>query len=145
MAQVKDEVEKLMDDANIIGGSPKDRVIGMLLERTEAMRELHESMRSEMRDLLNTHGDLKNMMGRIVERLETHEKSDTVSFGSLQTGNASISLKLDALTAQIASATTANLVQKAQLSAGWKVICYIGGFVLFLWAVFTTFFNHRSG
>ncbi len=132
-----------MDDAGIKGGSPQDRIIGMVLERTEAMRELHESMRKELRGLIDTHSDIKGVMTRISEKLEAHEKADLASFESVNKSSAAIGVKMDNLMQQITTATTASVIQKAQFNAGWKVIVVIGGLVMALVGVFAIFFNHN--
>lgn len=135
--------EQLMDDANIKGGSPTDRIIGMLLERTEAIRELHDSMREEFRGLIDTHADIKNMMSRMADRQEQHERVDRDSFTAVNNSNAAISAKLDNLATQISTSTTASIIQKAQFNAGWKVIVVIGGIATACFAVFAIFFNHN--
>ena len=135
--------EALLDDANIKGGSPVDRVIGMLLERTEAMRELHESIREEFRGLIDTHAEIKNTMTRIGEKIEAHEKTDLAAFASVNASTAAIGGKIDSLSAQINAATTAAIIQKAQFNAGWKVIVVIGGLATAAFAIFAIFFNHN--
>lgn len=138
----KDTTEQLLDDAGIIGGSPVDRIIGMLLERTEAIRELHESMRAEFRGLIETHAEIRNMMLRMADRQENHEKSDRESFASINLSNSTLGIKLDSLSGQIAVATTASVIQKAQFNAGWRVIVTIGGSAIALFSIFAIFFNH---
>lgn len=134
--------DRLIDDANIIGGSPTDRIIGMLIERTEAVRELHTSMREEFRSLVDTHADFKNAMARMIERQESHEKSDAVAFTAINNSHTSIVSKLDNLSLQINTAMTEAVIQKAQFNAGWKVIVVIGGVVAAAFAIFAIFFNH---
>jgi hypothetical protein len=138
---------EILDDAGIIGGSPIDRVIGMLLERTEAMRELHESMRGSMREELHqmsaTHADIKITLSRIMERQDNHEKNDLAAFATVHSSNARIDVKLDNLGQMIGAATTASVIQKAQFDAGWKVIVVVGGLVAAAFAIFAIFFNHR--
>lgn len=136
------KMDEALDDAGIVGGSPVDRVIGMLLERTEAVRELHETMRAELRELVDTHADVKAMMARFGERLEAHEKVDVAAFASVNASNQAILTKLDNLSAQINTATTASIIQKAQFNAGWKVIVVIGGLAMAVFGIFSIFFNH---
>ena len=100
-------------------------------------------MRAEFRGLINTHTDIKNMMTRMAERHESHEKADTIAFTAINTSTASISAKIDGLILQINSTTTASLIQKAQFNTGWKVIVVIGGLVTAAFAVFAIFFNHN--
>lgn len=146
MQQRTKDTGKMLDDAGIKGGSPTDRIIGMLLERTEAMRELHENMRTsfkeEIASLMETHADIKNMMTRMSERQESHEKSDLAAFAAVNNSNASIGAKIDSLSLQLNAATTASVIQKAQFNAGWKVIVVIGGIATAAFAIFATFFNH---
>jgi hypothetical protein len=139
----KIDTAQLIDDAGIKGGSPTDRVIGMLLERTEAIRELHDSMREEFRGLIDTHADIKNMMARLAEKHESHEKSDLAAFAAINQSNASVGAKVDSLSLQITAATTASVIQKAQFNAGWKVIVVIGGIATAAFAIFAIFFNHN--
>jgi len=134
---------QLIDDAGIVGGSPQDRVIGMLIERTEAIRELHDSMREEFRGLIETHSEIRNMMVRMTEKHENHEKSDLVNFAAINQSNASIGAKVDSLSLQLTAATTATVIQKAQFNAGWKVIVVIGGIATAAFAIFAIFFNHN--
>lgn len=134
--------DRLIDDADIIGGSPTDRIIGMLLERVEAIRELHDSMREENRELIDTHAEIKNMMVRVSEKLDNHERSDLASFAAVNSTGASINAKLDGLISQINVATTDAIIQKAQFNAGWKVIVIIGGIAMAIFGIFAIFFNH---
>lgn len=146
MSPAKRPHAQMLDDAGIKGGSPTDRIIGMLLERTEAMRELHDAMRKSFKEeidsLMATHTDIKNMMIRISEKQENHEKSDLAAFAAVNAGHASIGAKIDTLSAQINAATTASVIQKAQFNAGWKVIVVIGGIATAAFAIFAIFFNH---
>lgn len=134
--------DKLIDDANIKGGSPVDRIIGMLLERTEAIRELHDATREEFRGLVTTHADIKNMMTRVGERQENHERNDAASFEAVNVSTTAIGTKIDNLSSQITAATMASVIQKAQFNAGWKVIVSIAGMAMALFAIFAIFFNH---
>lgn len=139
----KTNPERLLDDAGIKGGSPIDRVIGMLLERTEAVRELHDKLGTELRELRDTHTDIKNVMTRMADRQELHEKTDHDSFNAVNNSNNLINAKLDNLATQIATATTADAIQKAQFHTGWKVIVIIGGIAMAIFGIFTVFFNHN--
>ncbi len=134
--------ERVLDDAVIVGGSPTDRIIGMLLERTEAIRELHDSMRQEFKLLITTHTDIKGMMVRMGERQDSHERNDTSAFTAINSSHATIVAKLDSLSAQINAARNEAIIQKAQLTAGWKVIVVVGGIIAACFAIFAIFFNH---
>lgn len=135
--------ERSLDDYGIKGGSPIDRIIGMLLERTEAVRELHDAMRVELRSLIDTHADVKAMMATLAERMENHERSDTAAFQNVKNTVGDLGAKIDALSASVLAATTAGVVQKAQFSAGWKVLVVIGSIAFFVSGVFFGFFNHK--
>lgn len=134
---------KTLDDAGIKGGSPTDRIIGMLLERTEAVRELHEAMRAEFRGMIDTHSEVKSMMVRLVERLEHHEKADFEAFGTIHGSFKDLGMKIDNLGIQILTATNATAIQKAQFNAGWRVLAVLGGLLFAAFAIFAIFFNHN--
>lgn len=148
------EHDRLLDDASIKGGSPADRIIGMLLERTEAMRELHASMRTEFRRFIDTNSDIQTTLIRITDRMEAHEKADALSFESIRgsvlalgaevkASHVSLTAEITALKVSLEAATVAAVIQKAQVNAGWKVITVIGGIALAVISIFAIFYNHK--
>lgn len=126
-----------------VGNSPVDRVIGMLLERLEAVRELHTAMKLEAEKQRDDMYQLHSAVATLVEKIENHDKSDTMAFASFSHQNNSLSAKIDTLTVSINTATTAGLIQKAQISAGWKVIATIGAIALGCIAIVGILFNHK--
>jgi hypothetical protein len=131
-----------LDDKHIVGGSPIDRVIGMLLERIEAVRELHESMRTEFRQQIDTHAELKVMIAKLTERAEAHERNDTASFIAVNNAITNLGTEVKNLAALVTQATTAGLIQKAQFTAGWKVLTVIAAVFFAIMGIFFGFFNH---
>ena len=143
MPTLSGDERKALDDAGIKGGSPIDRVIGMLLERTEAVRELHASMRTEYQQVVTSNGDVRLLLERLSERLANHEKTDMLSFEALRSSLAEVSAQMIALRTSIDAATTASVIQKAQVNAGWKVISVIGAIAIAGISLFAIFFNHK--
>lgn len=127
------------EDRTIIGGSPLDRVVGMLLERVEAMRELHASMRDEAAKQRELIAGQAAIIAKLTEKLESHDRQDQINFSAVNASNTALGSKMDVLSAAITTATTTGLIQKAQMSAGWKVIAVIGAIVLAAIQVFSFF------
>jgi hypothetical protein len=130
-------------DTRILGGSHTDRAIGMLLERTEAVRELHEAMRREFKDLVITNANVNTMMKTIMDRLEAHERADTAAFAGINRSFDALVTKIDTLSADMRSANMSSRIQKAQFDTGWKVIVVVGGIVAACFAIFAIFYNHH--
>lgn len=130
-------------DHKILTNSPIDRVIGMLLERLEAVRELHASMREEADEQRKDMSSMHSAVARLVEKIENHDKADSLAFLALASNHTALSEKIDNLALAINTATTAGLVQKAQLSAGWRVIATIGAVSIVAITLFGILFNHK--
>lgn len=133
----------LPDEPSISAHSPTDRVIGMLLERLEAVRELHDNIRAEADEQRKDVSATQTMLARLIAKLENHEANDHVAFTGIKQAQDGLAQKIDNLASAIQQATTAGLIQKAQIAAGWKVIAVFGAIGTAVIAIFAIFFNHK--
>lgn len=119
--------------------------MGMLLERLEAVRELHDNIRMEADEQRKDVAATSVLLTRLVAKLESHEAADTIAFAGIRNSHDGLAQKIDNLTASIQQATTAGLIQRAQIATGWKVIAVVGSIAMAIIAIFAIFFNHRWG
>ena len=131
------------DEVSIITNSPSDRLIGMLLERLEMMRDLHQTMIAEGADQRKETGNMQVMLATLVARVEAHDRADVLAFKAVSASHEMLVSRMDALTTAVTSATTAGLIAKSQIAAGWKVIAVIGALAMGTIGIFATFFNHK--
>lgn len=132
-----------LPDTSFVTHSPTDRVIGMLLERLEAVRELHDNIRSEADEQRRDVSATQVLLAKLVSKLESHEASDSAAFTGIRASHEALAVKIDNLTNSIQQATTAGLIQKAQIAAGWKVIAVVGAIGSAVIFVFGILFNHK--
>lgn len=131
------------DELTFVTNSPVDRVIGMLLERLEAVRELHGSMREEADEQRRDMSAMHSAVARLIDKIDNHDKADGAAFSAINASHNSLSEKMDGLILAINTATTASIVQKAQLTMGWRVIAAVGAVVIACITLFGILFNHK--
>jgi len=114
----------------ILGGSSQDRAIGMLLERTEAVRELHSAMLNEYREQRKDSAKVQALMAQLSQKFESHEVADKAAFESIKDSHEKLGLKLDTVLVMVNKNNTDDAVQRAQIGTGWKVLAVLGAVCL---------------
>lgn len=65
----------IAQEPRVIGGSPTDRLLGMLIERTEALRDETKELRAATNDLRDINSDMRTAVQSLTDRLANLERS----------------------------------------------------------------------
>lgn len=66
---------ELAQEPRVIGGSHTDRLLGMLIERTEALRDETKELRAATNDLRDINSDMRTAVQSLTDRLANLERS----------------------------------------------------------------------